>query len=235
MTFHPGEGEDDYAAGSVLAVRPEPGESRNALLRRAAAALGPYAGEALRPSGARSTRFLDGEGDAEHVALRHPAYPSLNSWVNIGLGDFDPDGGATVFLTVHLDEEGDPLQTAWAMAETLTEQLIARLAVTVAHLTAWHLDGHGDVHPSTRLRPGSGLPEQFGAWTYVGAAPAGESCARLAALPVRASGPHGNGWLVRVVDRPGAQPPEGFREALEALKALDGEPTTYLAPRLDPA
>ncbi|MGW4161405.1 hypothetical protein [Streptomyces sp. NPDC004788] len=229
--------DDAYAAGSELVLRMEASdETESAVLRRAVAALGRFAGEDLQPKGARSARFLNGEGEAMTVALTHPAHSALNSWVQVSLGDFEPDGVGSVFMTVHLDEPGDVLQQEWEMAVALTTQLVAGLSPSLVHLTAWHLDGHGQIYPSTRLRPGSHLPEEFGPWTYV-AGVAGVSGKvltdqvrrRLAALPAYASQPLGDGWLVRAVENPAVEPTEHF---LDALKALDTEPIAYRAARL---
>ncbi|MFJ9825200.1 hypothetical protein ACIRSU_12590 [Streptomyces sp. NPDC101160] len=226
--------DDAYAAGSELVLRMEASDdTESTVLRRAVAALGRFAGEDLQPKGARSTRFLNGEGEAMTVALTHPAHSALNSWVQVSLGDFEPDGIGSVFMTVHLDEPGDVLQLEWEMAVALTTQLVAGLSPGLVHLTAWHLDGHGQIYPSTRLRPGSNLPEEFGPWTYVSGA-SGKGLTdqvrhRLAALPAYASQPLGDGWLVRAVENPAAEPTEQF---LDALKALDTEPITYRAARL---
>ncbi|MFC8078013.1 hypothetical protein ACFUN8_21020 [Streptomyces sp. NPDC057307] len=217
-----------YAAGSELVLKT--GASESTVLRRAVAALGQFADEGFQPKGARSTRFLNGEGEAMTVALTHPAQPALNSWVHVSLGDFEPDGDGTIFLTVHLDEPGDVLKQEWEMAVALTSQLVAGLSPSVAHLTAWHLDGCGRIYPSTRLRPGSNLPEEFGPWTYVSGKGLTEQVrVRLAALPAYASQTLGDGWLVRAVENPGAEPTEQFRDA---LKELDTEPITYRAARL---
>lgn len=223
--------DDSYAAGSELVLQMEASdETESTLLRRAVAALGQFAGEGLQPKGARSTRFLNGEGEAMTVALKHPAHSALNSWVHVSLGDFEPDGVGTIFLTVHLDEPGDVLKQEWEMAVALTSQLVAGLSPSLAHLTAWHLDGDGEIYPSKRLRPGSNLPEEFGPWTYISGKGLTEQVrVRLAALPAYASQALGDGWLVRAVENPGAEPTEQFRDA---LKALDTEPITYRAARL---
>ncbi len=219
---------DSYAAGSELVLQTKVSEST--VLRRAVAALGQFAGEGFEPKGARSTRFLNGEGEAMTVALTHPAHPALNSWVHVSLGDFEPDGVGTVFMTIHLDEPGDVLQREWEMAVSLTAHLVAGLSPIMAHLTAWHLDGHGQIYPSTRLRPGSNLPEEFGPWTYVSGEGLTEQVrVRLSALPGYASQTLGDGWLVRAVENPGAEPTEQFRDA---LKELDTEPIIYRAARL---
>ncbi|WP_411079710.1 hypothetical protein [Streptomyces sp. cmx-18-6] len=220
---------DSYAAGSQLVVQAKPSES--AMLRRAVAALGQYAGEGFQPKGTRSARFLNGEEEeAMTVTLTHPAHSALNSWVQVSLGDFAADGVGTIFLTVHLDELSDTLTQEWAMAVALTSQLVAGLSPRLAHLTAWHLDGHGQVYPSTRLRPGSNLPGEFGPWTYVsGERITDQVRVRLSALPGYASQPLGNGWLVRAVENPGAEPTEQFRDA---LRELDTEPIIYRAARL---
>ncbi|WP_405613108.1 hypothetical protein OG292_12965 [Streptomyces sp. NBC_01511] len=223
--------DDSYAAGSELVLRMEASdETRSTLLRRAVAALGQFAGEGFQPKGARSTRFLNGEGEAGMVALKHPAHSALNSWVHVSLGDFEPDGGGTIFLTAHLDEPGDVLQQEWEMAVALTSQLVVGLGPSLAHLTAWHIDGYGQIYPSIGLRPGSGLPDEFGPWTYVsGKGLTDEVRVRLAALPAYASRAFGDGWLVRAVESPGAEPTEQF---WDALKELDTEPITYRAARL---
>lgn len=223
--------DDAYAAGSELVLRTETSdETKSAVLRRAVAALGQFAGEGFQPKGARSARFLGGEGEARMVALTHPAFSALNSWVHVTLGDFEPGGVVTVFSTVHLDEPGDVLAQEWEMAVALTSQLVAGLGPTLAHLTAWHLDGYGDIYPSTRLRPASQLPEEFGPWTYVsGNGLTDPIRGRLAALPAYASQAFGDGWLVRAVDHPGAEPTGQF---LDALAALDPEAITYRPPRL---
>lgn len=222
---------DDYAAGSELVLQMEASdETESTVLRRAVAALGQFAGEGFQPKGVRSTRFLNGEGEAMTVALTHPAHSALNSWVHVSLGDFEPDGVGTIFLTVHLDEPGDDLKQEWEMAVALTSQLVVGLGPSLAHLTAWHLDGYGKIYPSKRLRPGSNLPEEFGPWTYVsGKGLTDQVRARLAALPAYASQALGDGWLVRAVEHPGAEPTEQFQDALEAL---DTEPITYRAARL---
>lgn len=222
---------DDYAAGSELVLRMEASdETRSTVLRRAVAALGQFAGEGFQPKGARSTRFLNGEGGARRVALKHPAHSALNSWVHVSLSDFEPDGGGTLFLTVHLDEPGDVLKQEWEMAVALTSQLVVGLSPSLAHLTAWHLDGYGEIYPSERLRSRSNLPEEFGPWTYIsGKGLTDQVRVRLAALPAYASQALGDGWLVRAVENPGAEPTEQF---LDALNALDTEPITYRAARL---
>ncbi|MGW1717620.1 hypothetical protein [Streptomyces sp. NPDC002156] len=223
--------DDSYAAGSQLVLQMEASDgTESTVLRRAVTALGQFAGEGFEPKGARSTRFLNGEGAAMRVALTHPAHSALNSWVHVSLGDFEPDGVGTIFLTVHLDEPGDVLKQEWEMAVALTSQLVAGLNPSLVHLTAWHLDGYGEIYPSTRLRPGSHLPEEFGPWTYVsGNGLTDQVRVRLAALPGYASQALGDGWLVRAVENPGAEPTEQFRDA---LKALDTEPITYRAARL---
>ncbi|PWS45794.1 hypothetical protein DKT74_08495 [Streptomyces sp. ZEA17I] len=167
------------------------------------------------------------------VTLTHPAHSALNSWVQVSLGDFEPDGVGVIFLTVHLDEPGDSLMQGWEMAVALTSQLVACLNPGLAHLTAWHLDGHGQIYPSTHLRPGSNLPDEFGPWTYVsGERLTDQVRVRLSALPGYASQPLGNGWLVRAVENPGAEPTERFRNA---LRDLDTEPINYRAARLTAA
>ncbi|MEV1063920.1 hypothetical protein [Streptomyces sp. NPDC050263] len=223
--------DDSYAAGSELVLQVEASdETESTVLRRAVAALGQFAGEGFQPKGARSTRFLNGEGEAMTVALRHPAHSALNSWVHVSLGDFEPDGVGTIFLTVHLDEPGNVLKQEWEMAVALTSQLVGGLSPSLAHLTAWHLDGYGEIYPSKRLRPGSNLPEEFGPWTYVfGKGLTDQVRDRLAALPAYASQALGDGWLVRAVEDPGDEPTEQFRDA---LKALDTEPIAYRAARL---
>ncbi|WP_369185238.1 hypothetical protein [Streptomyces sp. Y1] len=223
--------DDAYGAGSELVLRMEAAdETESTVLRRAVAALGRFAGEGLQPNGDRSARFLNGEGEAVMVALTHPAFPALNSWVQVSLGDFEPDGVGSIFLTVHLDEPGDVLAQEWEMAVALTSQLVAGLSPNLAHLTAWNLDGYGQIYPSTRVRPGSNLPEEFGPWTYVsGQGLADQVRVRLAALPAYASQALGDGWLVRAVENPGDEPTEQFQDA---LMSLDSEPITYLAARL---
>ena len=223
--------DDSYAAGSELVLQMEASdETESTVLRRAVAALGRFAGEGFQPKGVRSARFLNGEGEALTVALTHPSHPALNSWVHVSLGDFEPDGVGTIFLTVHLDDPGDVLEQEWEMAVALTSQLVAGLSPSLAHLTAWHLDGYGEIYPSKRLRAGCNLPEEFGPWTYVsGKGLTDQLRVRLAALPAYASEALGDGWLVRAVENPGAEPTEQF---LHALKALDAEPITYRAARL---
>jgi hypothetical protein len=222
---------DSYAAGSMLVLTVDAAdETASAVLRRAVAALGTFAGEGFRPSDTHSTRFLSGEGKAMTVFLAHPAYPATGSTIEVGLGDFEPDGSGEIFLTVHLDEPGDELEPEWQMAAALTLRLVTALRPTLAHLTAWHLDGYGEIYPSTRLLPGSGLPEEFGPWTYV----SGESLTDqlrdvLASLPAFASHPFENGWLVRAVENPGEEPTEPFRDA---LNALGREPIGYRSARL---
>ncbi|MFF2642149.1 hypothetical protein ACFVUB_20175 [Streptomyces niveus] len=220
--------DDSYAASSKLVLQMDGSEST--VLRGAVAALGQFAGEGLQPKGARSTRFLNGEGETVRVALRHPAHSALNSWVHVSLGDFKPDSVGTIFLTVHLDEPGDVLKQEWKMAVALTSQLVVGLSPILAHLTARHLDAYGQIYPSTRLRPSSSLPEEFGPWTYVsGKGLTDQVRVRLAALPAYASQALGDGWLVRAVENPGTEPTEQFRDA---LKELDTEPITYRAARL---
>lgn len=220
--------DDAYAASSELVLRMEASDgTESALLRRAVATLGPFAGESFQPKGGRSTRFLDGEGEAMTVALTHPSFSALNSWVHVSLGDFEPDGAGTIFLTVHLDEPGDVLDQEWKMAVAVTPNLVRGLRPSLVQLTAWHLDNDDNVYPSKRLRPGSALPEEFGPWTYV----AGEALTdqirdQLAALPAHASEALGDGWLVRAVENPGDEPTDEFRAALEALGAC------YRTPRL---
>jgi len=221
---------DSYAASSMLVLNMDADETESAVLRRAVAALGTFAGEGFRPRNARVARFLDGEGDAMTVFLTHPAYPDVGSSVQVILGDFGPDGSGEIFLTVHLDEPGDGLRPAWEMAVALTSQLVAGLNPSLVHLTAWHLDGYGTIYPSTRLLPGSSLPEEFGPWTYV----SGEGLTdrlrdRLASLPAFASHPLGDGWLVRAVEHPDDEPTDPF---LEALNGLAGEPIGYRPARL---
>jgi hypothetical protein len=205
-------------------------ETESAVLRRAVAALGTFAGEGFRPRNARDTRFLNGEDETMTVFLTHPAYPEVGSSVQVILGDFEPDGSGEIFLTVHLDEPGDVLKPEWEMAVTLTSRLVSGLSPSLVHLTAWHLDGYGQIYPSTRLLPGSGLPEEFGPWTYV----SGEGLTdrlrdRLAALPAFASHPLGDGWLVRAVEQPGDEPTKPFRDA---LSALERDPIVYRSARL---
>lgn len=223
--------DGSYAAGSKLVLMMDSAdETESAVLRRAVAALGTFADEGFRPSDTHSTRFLSGEGEAMTVFLTHPAHPALGSSIEVGLGDFEPDGSGEIYLTIHLDEPGDELEPEWEMAVTLTSQLMAGLSPSLVHLTAWHLDGHGQIYPSTRLLPGSGLPEEFGPWTYV----SGEGLTdrlrdQLASLPAFASHPLGDGWLVRAVEHPGDEPTKLFRDA---LNALDREPIVYRSARL---
>lgn len=217
---------DDYAAGSRL-ILPVSDETESALLRRAVAALGPFAGEGLQPNGSRSARFLGGDGDATGVHLRHPAYSALNSWINVSVAreDFNE-----IFLTIHLDEPGDNLGLDWEMAVALTSQLVVSLDPRLAHLTAWHIDGHGKIYPSTRLLPSSQLPEEFGPWTYIcGEWLTGPLRDQLASLPAYASHALGNGWLTRAVKHPADEPTQSF---LDALTTLDREPISYRRPRL---
>ncbi|MFI6289571.1 hypothetical protein ACIBCM_33355 [Streptomyces sp. NPDC051018] len=205
-------------------------ETESAVLRRAVAALSTFAGEGFRPSDTRSTRFLGGEGEVMTVFLTHPAHPALSSSIEVGLGDFEPDGSGEIYLTIHLDEPEDELEREWEMALTLTSQLVAGLRPSLVHLTAWHLDGYGQIYPSTHFLPGSGLPAEFGPWTYV----SGEELTdrlrgRLASLPAFASHPLGDGWLVRAVEHPGDEPTKPFRDA---LNTLNREPIVYRSTRL---
>jgi hypothetical protein len=222
---------DSYAAGSMLMLTMDAAdEHESAVLRRAVGALGTFAGEGFRPRNARDTRFLNGEGEATTVFLTHPAHPDVTSSVHLVLGDFEPDGSGEIFLTVHLGEPGDELEPEWEMAVALTARLVARLSPSLVHLTAWHIDGYGQICPSTRLLPGSSLPEEFGPWTYV----SGEGLTdrlrdRLASLPAFASHPLGDGWLVRAVEHPRDKPTKQF---LDALNTLEREPIAYRSARL---
>jgi hypothetical protein len=221
-----------YAAGSKLILNLDAaGGTESALLREAVAALGAFAGEDFQPHDASDARFLSGEeNEAVLVFLTHPAHPAASSSVQVLLGDFEPDGSGDIFLTVHLDEPEDELGPEWEMAITLTSRLVARFSPTVAHLTAWHLDGYGQISPSTRLLSGSGLPEEFGPWTYVsGAGLTDRLRDQLASLPAFASHPYGDGWLVRAVESPGDELTESFRDALDAL---DPAPVVYRSARL---
>ncbi|PPK63707.1 hypothetical protein V5P93_002204 [Actinokineospora auranticolor] len=221
---------DSYMAGSVLVLAagavnmPE-----SAVLRGAVAALGTFGGAGFQPSGARSARFLGGEGEAVTVALKHPAYPAANSWVQLMLGDADPGASVELFLTVHLDEP-DPLGPEWEMALSLATQLVTGLGPSLAHLTAWHVDSHEPSYASRRLLPGSVLPEEFGPWTYVsGAGLTDQLRERLAALPAHASRPLGDGWLVRAVEHPGDEPADSLHDALDTLGP---DPIAYRPARL---
>jgi len=222
---------DSYAAGSVLVLTANAAvETESAVLRRAVAALGTFAGEGFRPRTASDARFLGGEEEAMLVFLTHPAHPSVSSSVHVLLGDFEPDGSGEIFLTVHLDEPGDELGPEWEMAVALTSQVVAGLNPSLVHLTAWHLDGYGQISPSTRLLPGSNLPEEFGPWTYVsGAGLTDRLRDRLASLPAFASHPLGDGWLVRAVEHPDDEPTNAFRDA---LNGLEREPIGYRSARL---
>ncbi|MGW1991346.1 hypothetical protein [Embleya sp. NPDC001921] len=221
---------DSYAAGGNLVLRMDAsGETESALLRRAVAALGRFGDDDLRPYGARSTRFLGGEGEAVSVLLRHPAHPAANSWIRVSLGD-STKGVGEIFMTVHLDEPGDELGPEWEMAVTLISRLVEGVSPILAHVTAWYLDGEGQIYPSGRLLPDSHLPEEFGPWTYV----SGERLTdqlrdRIASLPAYASESLANGWLVRAVNHPREEPTMPFRDA---LNALDREGIAYRSPRL---
>jgi hypothetical protein len=220
--------DDSYLAGGKLVVPTTPGETGSALLRRAVAA----AGGGLRPSGTRSTRFLDGAGEATMVALEHAAYPPRDSRVQMLLGDPGPDGFGEIFLTVHLHEFDDEVDREWELAMSLTSLLVAGMDPAVAHVTAWQLDGYGTIYPSTRRVSGSVLPEQFGPWTYVGGEITDRLRGRLASLPAHASHPFGNGWLVRAVEHPRHPPAEPFRSA---LRELGPAPIGYRPARLTAA
>jgi hypothetical protein len=222
---------DSYAAGSKLVLTMDAAnETESAVLRRAVAAMGTFAGEGLRPNDDSSARFLSGEGEAVLVFLTHPAHPEVTSSIQVLLGDFEPGVSGEIFLTIHLDETGDEVGPEWEMAVALTSQLVAGLSPSLVHLTAWHLDGYGKIYPSTRLLPGSSLPEEFGPWTYV----SGEGLTdrlrdRLASLPAFASHPLGDGWLVRAVEHPGDEPAESFWDALDTLER---DPIAYRPARL---
>lgn len=226
---------DSYAAGSMLVLHKDAAdETEGAVLRRAVAALGTFAGEGFQPRDDDDADFLDGEEEeAMMVFLKHPSHPEADSSVQVILGDFKPDGSGEIFLTVHLDKAEDELEPEWEMAAALTANLVAGLNPSLVHLTAWHLDGYGQIYPSTSLLSDSGLPEEFGPWTYVSAEGLTDQLRdRLASLPAFASQPLGDGWLVRAVERPGDEPEEPFRDA---LNALDREPVIYRSARLAPA
>ncbi|GAB3885753.1 hypothetical protein GCM10029964_048930 [Kibdelosporangium lantanae] len=166
-------------------------------MRRAVAALGTFAGEEFRPNGGRDARFLSGEEDeAMVVFLTHPALPGPGSSVHFVLGDEEPDGSVEISVAVHRDEPGDDINPEWELAATLASRLVADLRPNVAHLTAWHIDGYGRIYPSTGVLADSGLPREFGPWTYVSGAGLTDRLGdQLASLPVLASHPlPTDGW-----------------------------------------
>ncbi|GAA0898351.1 hypothetical protein GCM10009557_73590 [Virgisporangium ochraceum] len=181
--------EDSYLAGGKLVVPTTPGETGSALLRRAVAA----AGGGLRPSGTRSTRFLDGAGEATMVALEHAAYPPRDSRVQMLLGDPGPDGFGEIFLTVHLHEFDDEVDRrvpgcvlpeqfgpwTYVCGEELTDRLPGRLASLPAH--ASHPFGNGWLVRAVE-HPRHPPAEPFrSALRELGPAPIGYQPARLAA------------------------------------------------------